>query len=343
MTGQERVMRILNRQEVDRSAYWIGNPSDEALKIYKKAFHVLSKAALGRKLGDDLAWVPIDCYINPKHPVAIDTRKGMKVETLSQGGVFLEAESADDILNWPYWPDMNCIRVLPVQTKGLVQARKHGLATFSGSWAPIWHQLTDFFGMEECFVRMYTDPDQIVAAMEKMTEFYLASNRLLFEKYGDLIDVMFFGNDMGSQLDCMISPDMFREFIFPYYKKLIDQAKSFGKKVALHSCGSIDKIIPDLINLGVDALHPIQAKAANMDAEHLQAAYGGQIVFMGGVDTQDVLPFGTVEDVRKEVLRLRQIFGKYYICSPSHEALLKNVSAEKLRVMSETAVAPLKE
>ena len=191
--------------------------------------------------------------------------------------------------------------------------------------------------MENCFIKMYTNPDVVKAVMKKMVDFYLEINRRFFDEHADKVDVFFFGNDMGSQLDCMISPEMFRELIFPFYRQLIDLAKSYGKKVALHSCGSVDRIIPDIIDMGVDILHPIQAKAANMSAEHLQAAYGGKIVFLGGVDTQELLPFGSVEDVEKEVLRLRHIFGKNYICSPSHEALLSNVSPEKLLMMSRTA------
>lgn len=337
LTGRERVMRILEGKEVDRSAYWMGNPTKEAASIYKKHFKVPSKAKLGVKMGDDLAWVPVECYHNPRHPVAIDTRGGEKLKTLSQGGVFENAQTVEEILNYKFWPKLDKIRATVFDVRHLVHARKRGLATFSGAWAPIWHQLTDFFGMEECFVKMYSDPDLITTVMEKMTEYYLATNKDLFEKYGELIDVMFFGNDMGSQLDCMISPDMFRELIFPYYKKLIDQAKGYGKKIALHSCGAINKIIPDIINLGVDILHPIQAKATNMEADKLQENYGGQIIFMGGVDTQDLLPFGSIEDIEKQVIRLRKIFGKRYICSPSHEALLDNVSAEKLLAMSKMA------
>lgn len=336
MDGRERIFRIINRQDVDRSGFWLGNPTSEALAKYKWAFKTFSLEGLSKKMKDDMAWIAADCYKDPLGRPMWDTLGGKKQESLSQIGVFGETENIDDIINFKNWPNPKYMNYSFAEHK-LVKARKRGVATFSGMWACIWHLLMDFFGMEECFIKMFTHPEQIHAVMNKMTDFYLVCNKELFERCGDLIDVMFFGNDMGSQLDCLISPEMFREFIFPYYKKLIDQAKGYGKKISLHSCGAIDKIIPDIINMGVDILHPIQAKATNMDAEHLQATYGGQIIFLGGVDTQDILPYGTVEDVEKEVLRIRGIFGKHFICSPSHEALLKNVSPEKLLIMSKTA------
>ena len=124
----------------------------------------------------------------------------------------------------------------------------------------------------------------------------------------------------------------------PYFVRFTEQAKRFGLKVVLHSCGAINRAIPYLIDAGVDALHPIQALARDMDAEGLARRYNGKIVFIGGVDTQRLLPFGTPQQVKDEVHRLRDIFGPNYIVSPSHEALLPNVSAQNLEAMAEAAL-----
>lgn len=336
MTGRERIMRILNRQEVDRSAFWMGNPHPEAARIYQTYFDCKSVPELGEILGDDLVWIQPDSYCDPEGKPMWDVLGGRERTSLGQCGVFADAESVDEIEAFPSWPNPDNVSFAPFALQ-YENIRHRDCALFSGTWTYIWHILLDFFGMENCFIKMYTHPEVILAVMRKMTDFYLEINRRFFDEHGDKVDVFFFGNDMGSQLDCMISPDMFREFIFPFYQELIDLAKSYGKKVALHSCGSIDRIIPDLIRMGVDVLHPIQAKAANMGAQHLQETYGDKLVFLGGVDTQELLPFGTVQDVEKEVLRLRQIFGKHFICSPSHEALLPNVSPEKLKAMSDAA------
>ncbi len=340
MTGRERVRCILNRQDVDRSAYWIGNPHPEAMKLYRQHFGCKSSFELGKLLGDDMVWIQPDLYYDPDGKPMWDVLGGKQRTSLGQDGVFADAESVDEIEAFPNWPKPEHVSfaAFELQYEGV---KDWDLSLFSGTWTHIWHILLDFFGMEHCFVKMYTHPEVVTAVMRKMTDFYLEVNRRFFEEHGDKVDVFFFGNDMGSQLDCMISPEMFRLYIFPFYKELIDLAKSYGKKVALHSCGSIDRIIPDMIEMGVDVLHPIQAKAANMGAEHLQAQYGGKIIFLGGVDTQELLPFGSEQDVEQEVLRLRKIFGKHYICSPSHEALLPNVSPEKLKAMSGAATRML--
>jgi len=340
MTGKERITRILDRREVDRSAYWIGNPEKNALRMYLDYFKLDSYEALCAYMGDDLSWIQAEDYAHPEGRPMWDCRGGKPRVSLNQDGAFADAETVEDVENFPFWPDIKYVNFDRFERQ-YAAIKDQDTALFSGSWTPIWHLLTDFFGMENCFVKMYTHPDVVSAVMKRMTDFYILVNRRFFERYGHLTDVFFFGNDMGSQLDCMISPDMFREFIFPFYRQIIDMAKGFGKKVALHSCGSVDKIIPDIINMGVDILHPIQAKANGMDAAHLQKSYGGDIVFLGGVDTQELLPFGTVADVENDVKRLRGIFGKYYICSPSHEALLVNVSPEKLLAMSRTATEVL--
>jgi len=128
-----------------------------------------------------------------------------------------------------------------------------------------------------------------------------------------------------------------RELVNQTIKKLLAPIKKAGLHIAFHSCGAVDKIIPKLIDSGVEILHPLQAKAKNMDAVNLEKKYGKDLVFLGGVDTQDLLPFRTAAEVREEVLRLRDIFGAHFIVSPSHEALLPNVPFENVVAMSEAA------
>ena len=126
-------------------------------------------------------------------------------------------------------------------------------------------------------------------------------------------------------------------FVLPGIKRLVDVANRYNIKSILHSCGSIVKALPMIIDTGVTAIHPIQAKAAGMEAEKLMTEFGNDLIFMGGVDTQELLPFGTPEQVSLEVHRLKDIFGPNYIVSPSHEALLANVSPENLIAMSKAA------
>lgn len=97
-----------------------------------------------------------------------------------------------------------------------------------------------------------------------------------------------------------------------------------------HSCGAISDIIPDLIDAGVDIIHPIQALAAGMEPEGLKEKFGDRVSFCGGVDTQELLVHGTPEDVRKKVEELKRLFPTGLILSPSHEAILPDVPPENI-------------
>lgn len=205
----------------------------------------------------------------------------------------------------------------------------------SGFWCPFFHLVADFFGMDTYFVKMYTHPEVVHAVTRHIVDFYLEANRRFFAQAGDLVDGFFFGNDFGTQLDLLISPDAFAEFVFPYFRQLTEQGHEHGYQVILHSCGSIYKVIPDLISLGVDALHPLQAKAANMEAERLGAEFGGAVSFVGGIDTQDLLVNATPQQVRSAVTRVTKALGPNLVVSPSHEALLPNVPPANVLAMAQ--------
>ncbi|MDR2686401.1 MAG: methyltransferase, partial [Oscillospiraceae bacterium] len=130
----------------------------------------------------------------------------------------------------------------------------------------------------------------------------------------------------------------FRRFVLPSFKKLIAVGKKHGRKIMLHSCGSIYRIIPDLIDAGVDMLHPIQAQAVGMAAKEL-AQYKNDLVFCGGIDAQRFLVTATPRQVEEEVTRVYDILGPNIIISPSHEEILPNVPAANMLAMSRAAKA----
>lgn len=333
LSGKERINRIISRQEVDRNGFWLGDPHKDALELYKKYFNVSSHDELIVKLNSDLIWINGESVISEGE--LFFPRGDNEVTTLSEEGILADAETVEEVenINWCKLKEFN----FPLMEKRLKFAQQNGLAVFSGMASYFFHKLTEYFGMEECFVKMYTHPEVVEAAVNKIVDIYYRSNESLYRKYSQNIDAVFFYNDLGTQLDTLISPELFRQFFMPGAKKLIEQAKRYNLKVALHSCGSIERFIPDIISAGVDILHPIQAKARNMQAELLKDKYGDDIIFMGGLDTQDILPFGSQSDVAKETRRLINVFGKHYILSPSHEALLPNVSAQNVEIMAKEA------
>ena len=120
----------------------------------------------------------------------------------------------------------------------------------------------------------------------------------------------------------MLSPDLIRTFVLPGARQLVDQAKSYGFKVMHHSCGAVREIIPDLIGIGVDVIHPIQALAVGMEPQALKRDFGSRVSFCGGVDAQHLLVNGTPEEVAEQTRELCALFPPGLVVSPSHEAIL---------------------
>lgn len=337
MTNRERFTRILNH-ESDHCGFWHGCPNPKSVDYLYGAFGVKSDFELGKKLGSTCRWCmpeALDMWKHPEGKPMFDVLGGKPRATLSQPGVFAECDSVAEVeaFDWPDEKYVDFTRTIE-EIDRTVQADQ---AVLSGSWSCFFHNVCDFFGMENYFIKMYTDPAVVEAVTEHVVDFYLRINERLFTQAADKIDMFFFGNDFGSQLNTLISPECFDRFVMPGFRRFTDQAHRFGMKVLLHSCGSIDRVIPRLIDAGVDALHPIQARAANMDAVHLSREYGGKLVFVGGVDTQRILPFASPAEVRDEVHRLRDLFGPNYVVSPSHESILPGVTWENVQAMAEAA------
>ncbi len=207
----------------------------------------------------------------------------------------------------------------------------------SGMWTSFYHDLMFLFGMDNYLIKMYTHPEVVERATQYVCEFYFEANRIFFEQAGDLVDGYFFGNDFGTQQDLIMSPDLFDKFIMPWFRRFTDQGHSYGYQVILHSCGAIYKVIERLIDAGVDCLHPLQAKACNMNAETLARDFKNKIAFMGGIDTQDLLVNASPEEIKKDVRRVKSLLGPNLIISPSHEALLPNIPPENVQAMIEAA------
>jgi uroporphyrinogen decarboxylase len=336
MTSRERAKIIFSGNEADRTGFWLGKPHEQTWPIYLRAFGCEDEESVRRLLGDDFRWICFQytCYRHPQGKPIFDTRP--RDRGLAAAGVFADCEDPADVASFP-WPDPDLLD-LDEWLWALENAGEVYRA--SGFWCPFFHDVAAFFGMENYFVKMYTHPEVVHAVTRRVVDFYLEANRRLYARAGELIDGLFFGNDFGSQLDLLFSPAQFQEFVLPYMRELVCQAKGYGYQVILHSCGSVYKVLPNIVELGINALHPLQARAANMDAETLSKTVGGRIAFLGGVDTQQLLVHGTPEQVRAEVHRLKRVLGPCLVVSPSHEALLPNVPPENVLAMAQAATEP---
>ena len=331
MTGRERIRAIFSGRAADRCGFWMGNPHWESWPLYYEAFGVSDEAGVRRYLGDEMLWVYQGDYRHPEGKPEFDLQR--RDRGLSAAGVFADCEDVAEVeaFDWPNPDYMDFSRQLDM-------LRNAGdLYRAGGMWCPFFHVAADAFGMENYFIKMYTHPEVVDAVTGHLCEYYLAANERFFAQAGDLLDGFFFGNDFGSQLDLLLSPELFDRFVMPWFRKFTEQGHAHGYQVILHSCGSIHKVLDRLIDAGVDALHPLQALAAGMDADSLVRQVKGRIAFLGGIDTQQLLVHGTPDAVRDEVRRVKDRLGPCLVVSPSHEALLPNVPPANVLAMAEAA------
>jgi len=166
--------------------------------------------------------------------------------------------------------------------------------------------------VEQWFMSPLIRPGFVHAIFEKQLEIGLKNIDLLANTLGDKVQVAFItGTDFGTQNSLFISKESYREFFKPYHKVVCDKIHAVTNwKTFIHSCGAIIDLIPDFIEAGFDILNPVQCSATGMDPQQLKREFGKEIVFWGGgVDTQQTLPFGTPEEVYREVRERIDIFA----------------------------------
>jgi uroporphyrinogen decarboxylase len=336
MNSRERIRAIIAGQPADRCGLWLGNPHSDSWPALHAYFGTRTEEDLRRKLGDDVRWICpqffADAYRDPRGCGMFGG--GVRKKQHGQAAPLAGCEDMREVDAFP-WPNPDYLRF----DACLESLRNAGeVYRASGFWTCFYHNVMDLFGMEDYMVKMYTHPEVVEAVTDKVCEFYYAANERFFAAAGDEVDGFFFGNDFGTQLDLICGPAQFDRFIMPWFVRFTAQAHAHGYQALLHSCGAIHKVIDRLIAAGVDCLHPLQARAANMGAEILARDFKGRIAFMGGVDTQDLLVNGTADDVKADVRRIRRLLEPRLVVSPSHEALLPNVPPRNLEAMAAAAI-----
>ena len=200
-------------------------------------------------------------------------------------------------------------------------------------------------GYEYLMMMLAADPEFIRLLFDKILVLQKSVIREYYGRLGPYIHLTTSGDDFGTQRGLFMSPEMWREFVKPYMKERIEYTARFTDAVYMHhSCGGIFEIIPDLIEIGVRILNPIQTTAAGMEPVGLKAAYGSRIVFHGGLDTQEVLPSNDPRKIDDAVEELLTIMNPKrdggYIFAPAHN-LQSDVSPAAITRMYDAASAIL--
>jgi uroporphyrinogen decarboxylase len=181
-------------------------------------------------------------------------------------------------------------------------------------------QYTYLRGEEQTFVDFIENPEIMYYCMDKLFELAYQDFLRIFEAIPGKVVTSTVADDMGSQNGLLCSPAKLKEFLLPGMKRLIGLVKQHGSYVFHHDDGAIREILPDLIDIGIEILDPVQWRCDGMDREGLKRDFGDKLIFHGGVDNQYTLPFGSVDEVRQEVIDNYRILGAGggYIVGPCH-------------------------
>ena len=307
-------------------------------------FDVANTAELRLKRDDDVfpATLPYHSPVSDAIFDAFDWACDGKADsdhwTLTKPGFFADKNDVASVGEFD-WPDPNEY-VSPDECRRLVDEVPMDRAALGCVWSAHFQDACAAFGMETALIKLLTEPDLFQAVIDRIVEFYLEANRIFYEATADRLDAILIGNDFGSQAGLLLSREQIRKAVLPGTRRLVAQAKQYGLKVIHHSCGAIRELIPDLIECGVDVIHPIQALAEGMEPEGLRDDFGDRVSFCGGVDAQHLLVEGLPDEVRREVRRLKQLFPTGLVISPSHEVVLPEIPPENIGAMCEAVCEP---
>jgi uroporphyrinogen decarboxylase len=192
------------------------------------------------------------------------------------------------------------------------------------------------YGIDVFMMMLASERKRAEKFLDKLLELYLSNLEIFLNAVGDSIDVILFGDDMGGQRGPLISPTMYEQIFKPRHKILWNRAKELADvKTLLHCCGGVRQLIPHFIDIGLDAINPVQISCEGMAPQALKNEYGKYITFWGGgCDTRDVLPNGTPDEVYKHVQELLRIWtpGGGFVFQQVHN-ILANVSPENIVAM----------
>jgi uroporphyrinogen decarboxylase len=244
-------------------------------------------------------------------------------------GALEKAASLEEIQAFP-WP--SCDQV-DYSTLAEQCDRYDGYAIVCGN-ADIFERPALTRGLENFLCDTAMNPDWVDFVLKVFLDFYIEDFKRYWEASTGRIDIYWALTDLGTQTGLFQSRKMFHRFIAPPIRALANLVHEHGVKFMFHSCRAVRELIPDLIDLGVDILNPIQPAATGMAPEGLKSDFGDRLSFHGGIDIQYLLPLESAETVRAEVARRAKLLGRGggYILSPSHN-LQQDIPTENIVAM----------
>jgi uroporphyrinogen decarboxylase len=358
MTSRERVIRALNHEEADRvpidfggfqtgihlKAYaelaaHLGLPGSPATLDPVQQLAVPSEELL-KRLRVDIR------YLTAHAP---DSFKGEIRETVRSGAAWYDlkdefgvvwsmpkeqmlymdishhplAEADIQTLDaYPFPNGADPTRFTGIREKALALRTQTDRAISSGICGVTYEICWYMRGLERWFMDTVENQAFCEALLDRTSQFWVDWLGGFLGEVGDLLDVIMIGDDLAGQSGPLFSPTFYRRIVRPRQQRVIDKIRKHSQaKIWYHTCGSCIEYIPDLIEMGIDVLNPVQLSARGMDPRFLKEKYGGDISFWGGgIDSQRILPFASPEKIREEVRRNIEIFkpGGGYVFNSVH-------------------------
>jgi uroporphyrinogen decarboxylase len=252
----------------------------------------------------------------------------------------LAEATAADLEDYPFPDGGDPTRFTGLREQAQELRRETPYALSTGIGGVVYETCWYTRGLERWYVDMIEDPGFCEALLDKVLAFWLDYYRAFLAEIGDLVDVVMIGDDIAGQDGPLFSPRFYRSVVKPRQKRLVSLIKSLTPaKVWYHTCGSCREYIPDLLDIGIDVLNPVQIGAARMDPAELKREYGGRLAFWGGgVDTQRVLPRAGPAEIREHVRRNVEAFkaGGGYVFNTVHN-IQADVPPEKIVALFDAA------
>ncbi len=328
MTSRERVFTALAHKQPDRCPvdYW-GTPETNAKMM--KHFGVDTMDGLLDKLEVDVQTVyprmkkapevfPDGTFLNAHGARVRNVSNRFSTYTEVIESPLAKAQSVEDVEAYANWqsPELYDWDSFVETLKPLAEKRVLRLETTG-----IFEVAVSMRGYQQLMMDFILNPEIVQAIMSRLAKFIRDYVQIAMDKgVGEYVDIIYTYDDIATQQSLMISHDMLEEFIYPYHRENNAFIHSFGKLDMFHSCGAVYPEIPSLIALPIDILNPLQPKAKGMDLAKIKAEFGDKVSFHGAIDIQDLLPFGTAEEVRESVRNTIRLLGKDggYIMASAH-------------------------
>ncbi|MFC2016867.1 uroporphyrinogen decarboxylase family protein [Chloroflexota bacterium] len=367
-TSKQRVLKAINHIQPDTTPVHI--MGFERVGKWLKLFGAEDIFELREKLGLDLR-TAFAIYAGPNTTRGLNIWGSDKIIGGYKGGGYSQehgyhplagATSVSDIERFA-WPDPDdfdyetagkVLRTVPdtarfigithsnlgegITNEDAARGKSPVISMKHAAWLALLCTLFELFGLEETLIMFYSEPKMLESAIAHVEAFVLEFTRRRLEATQGLVDIYVYGDDFATQKGLMISPEHWRRFLKPTYKKIFELIKGYGVKIWFHSCGTFRPVLPDLIDIGMDVWETVQVHLPGNEPEVLKREYGKDITFFGAINSQHTLPFGTTEDVRAEVRERIRVLGKGggYICGPDH-TVLPDVPVDNVLAMLDEA------